>query len=100
MRTREYRFYKRSGGAIWKNGEYLIEAKIDEDGWTQFQYWASIDARVIGSAETLDEAIDDCADHKKGQKVLKFNETETPGNRVLPLMENEPNPFAPKEQSS
>jgi hypothetical protein len=91
MRTREYRFYKRSGGAIWKNGEYLIEGKFDEDGTAIFTYWASLDARVIGTAQTLDEAIDDCADHKRGQKVLRFAAEP----------ENESNPFgAAKEQSS
>lgn len=87
MRTREYRFYKRTGGCVWKNGEYLIEGQLDEDGITIFRYWRSVDAEVIGTTETLDEAIDDCSEHKKGQKIMRF------------AAEPENNPFAAKEQN-
>jgi hypothetical protein len=89
MRTREFKFYPRLGGAVWKNGEYLIEGKLNAEGETVFSYWLSLDARVIGEAHTLDEAIDDCAEHRRGQKILRFAAPDP-----LPGTPEERNPFA------
>jgi hypothetical protein len=73
--------YRRTGSCVWKNGEYLIEGKFDEEGVPTFTYWASVDARVLGECPTLEECIDECADHKRGQKVLRFAaEPETEAN--------------------
>jgi hypothetical protein len=83
MRNKEYKFYRRLGGAIWKNGEYLIEGVFSEEGVASFKFWASLDAETIGTAHTLEEAVDACADHRRGQKVLKF----------VPAPEEERNPF-------
>jgi hypothetical protein len=82
--------YRRTGGCIWKNGEYLILGQFSEDGEPTFQYWASLDARVLGECPTLEEAIDECSEHRKGQKIMRFAAEP----------ENETNPFTAKEQSS